>query len=62
MEETAKKIKVLTDSDLETVSGGGSSGVTRRCKVCGGFTIGDFPYELKCHCNETDSGTWTPRY
>ena len=62
MEETAKKIKELTDSDLETVSGGGYGSVTRRCKVCGGFTTGDFPYELKCHCNETNSGTWTPRY
>ena len=62
MEETAKKIKVLTDSDLETVRGGGYGSVTRRCKVCGGFTIGDFPYELKCHCDETNSGTPTPRY
>ena len=61
MEETAKKIKVLTDSDLETVSGGGDASFTRRCKGCGGFTDGDFPYELKCHCDETNSGTPTPR-
>lgn len=61
MEETAKKIKVLTDSDLETVSGGGYVGVTRKCKVCGGFTTGDFPDILRCHCAEKNSGVWNQR-
>ena len=59
MEFIKKAGMLLTDDELNAVSGGYP--LVKTCKVCGGI-ISDrtFPYEVQCHCNDDPSGGWSP--